>query len=426
MDMTKPYLAPRVVRLAIAGGISIAFGIFALLAIGLNGWKFLRVQPEVVLFHDLRTLTATAGCINANPEWSIQSAPCSSLGTEYNYPSLPARILALFGVDETATYALGMTLLVLMAITWFILVYLVLGSPIQPWRLVILALVIFSPPGFLAVERGNYDIVILFLVVSAASLYISRFRWAASILLAVSVSLKYISLGAFAMLLRDKHQRLASLGPFLVLSAVLMGVSWQEIFFISQRTPTTATQSFGAALLPISVYEIYPWVGDLSGLDRVPSAKVAGIAVFITVAGLLLVALHSSKFAKFTRETQHLWTEMFAGRKASTLFLGGVGSLVGAYLLGTNFNYRLIFMVPIVASLTMLPANFGRIPLIAATTTVYVGTWVPSLLHWISDISLLILMPYLFIGFLSVSALGPPRALFGLQGIHDTKVRSGA
>ena len=194
---------------------------------------------------------------------------------------------------------------------------------------------IFSPPVFLALERCNYELVVFFLVVLAiwtclrSSGYASS--WIGGSILLFATVLKVFPVFGFFIFVRSSWKRtLIFLAPFAVLSAVYFVYSRPYLKLVHENTPWSQFLSFGINVIPLNVSK---WISEESEMLPV---------YLLAVAWLIAAVFNLSGY--------------FLGKKAlfpegvdaydAYLFRGAAAIYISVYLMGSNFDYRLIFLIP--------------------------------------------------------------------------------
>jgi hypothetical protein len=154
---------PFVPALILSGGV--AWGTT------IGSWAWLSGSDYQPDFSDLKQITATAGCASTDPSWSLASETCDPNGRAYNYPSIWARGFSALGLDLADTEWLGFSLFLILLVTVVLMGVLVRGAwgptlPIQQrfFAATIWILSCVSAPYWLAIDRGNTDLLILAIV----------------------------------------------------------------------------------------------------------------------------------------------------------------------------------------------------------------------------------------------------------------------
>ena len=333
-------------------------GLLALLPVGVSlgialwaqtqgSWGSLGVPAMGLTFPDLRGVTAAAECVRGDPTWTPATSDCDPFGRSYNYPALWARALALLGVSEAQTDVIGFGLAVMFFVALWSLAALALQGPRVLPTLVILTLAYVSPPVMLILERGNVDTVVFVLVVLA--LWMLQ-RWQgvpSALVLAFAAVLKVFPAGAFIALLSPTKGRAWRVTVAVVTTCLGVGLFLDEYLHASRATPQSSGLSFGAA-----VPFLYGWNKlGLPGSDWAP--RLAGAIAF--ASGLILVLLVVRRYSsrQAASSLREVTLSLIVSPLRLQMFLGGTGILLFAYLLGSNWDYRLVFaVIPMVALLS--------------------------------------------------------------------------
>jgi hypothetical protein len=307
-------------RTAQAAVLALFSAAFLLAAFDRLGWvEHLGVPPMAPPFADLRVITAADQALREGLD-PMRTNPGDPWGRPMNYPRvwlLGARL----GLTSSATPALA-------ALLWFA------GAAGLAWvahqartRLaaLVFALAVLSPVSWFALERANTDLVMFGLLAGAAAALESRTKLAAT-LLAAAAALKLFPVFALAALAssgRRSARRLAGLVG--ALFAVYLLLTLDDLALIAANTQHWPPISYGVALAP-------RWIADNLSLSRELTLAAAYLAcggVFAAAAGL-------------RRRVRIDDTQAPASTAA---FRIGASVYVGSFLLGSNFDYRLLFLL---------------------------------------------------------------------------------
>ena len=99
---------------------------------------------------------------------------------------------------------------------------------------------------------------------------------------------------------------------------------------------------------------------------------------------------------------------------AATLIVIGLGSFLGAYIVGTNFDYRLVFLILLNLGIAALGSNCNRY-LLGLSWLLFGLMWctyaAPVRLQQVADVIWFFLVPALLVLFVAVSRLGVAKKL---------------
>lgn len=368
----------------------------------------MRVPAMTPDFADLRVITATAGCIRrAAGAWTLASPTCDPFGRPYNYPSIWARGLAWAGAGESATHSLGIGLfgvfvLLLGAMAW-------LAQPAGWDRRAVLVLLLagVSPPALLAVERGNSDIVVVALVLGAAVASRPGARSLAATLVAAAGVLKLFPFGAGLMFVARARRR--ALTWLVVLGGA--GIAWEfsELRLIVARTPQSSQVSFGDGVIPRLAWT------QLGLPGGVTVWRAVGLLLFLGSAVVWALALRLRRSDLRVVGLLGLVRAVQGDEVASALLLGGGGCFLGAYAVGTSWDYRLIFLLPVLAGLVRVRGSAPR-PVSWACAAIVAELYVTYPLgapQHVGDLAWLVLAPLMLVVLVLVARGRPPGRTVG-------------
>jgi hypothetical protein len=245
-----------------------------------EAWKMFGLPALSPLFADTRTITHSIDCLlrGQDPFMVRTFDPWHRL---YNYPPIWLDLRYL-GVTSRSSNLLG-SVLALMTLITFLLLF-----RARTWLTsVIVFLAVTSKAILFAVERGNTDQMIFFLLVVGFFL-IDRQKTAIrnalkSVLIVCLTVLKIFPVAAAVVLVRNRKSTLTALLTALLSIAALKLTSGSHLPLVLGNTPQDTFVSFGAFPLFVAVFR------HISGL-------VAGIVqhhVKISSIGALLLAVLS-------------------------------------------------------------------------------------------------------------------------------------
>jgi hypothetical protein len=243
----------------------------------------------------------------------------------YLYGSTLVRILSFFSLSPTNTQVLGYVFMLLLATAISFSLYSVNSNPAR----LFLFSIVFSPPILLLAERGNFDIVMAFLVITASILYSKNYQILALLPLALATLLKFYTLPLFLLFLilnQKKKQRIVTI----LVGAIVSTRVFLDLKLIKSSFPSEFSGQFGASIW--SRYFKQLNVQDLGVLVN----NVSGLAILIVVIVLTLVVLKRLKMLSPEPTAVH--------RNERVLFYSLFSTHVSCYLFGMSIDYRLIFL----------------------------------------------------------------------------------
>jgi hypothetical protein len=200
-------------------------------------------------------------------------------------------------------------------------------------------LLVLSPSVVLGFERGNIDILEWTLVCLAALLFSERrkFLIASTAILTLAIAIKFFAVFCCAIILRfTRSAGMAGLVLITFTAGYLYSLA-PVLPLIRSITPITPDVSYGYPILFNRLEFFYaPRLGiDVSGLTNswIPTVCVGCVLIMAFIISC------------FVWRRRHQWCRLSDDRNG-TAFLFGGGIFCGTFLfLGTNFTYRLIFLL---------------------------------------------------------------------------------
>ncbi len=312
-----------------------------------DAWQWFRIPsagPLFIpsgspLFADTRTITNSIDCVAAgqNPYTVRSFDPWHRL---YNYPPiwLQARYL---GVTSRSSNLIGTMLSLIMACTCVIL------FRAKTWAS---ALIIFfavtSHSVLFAVERGNTDQLIFSLLVFGF-FFIERLRVElqslfSGLLIGLLTILKVYPIVAAVVIVRSRSSIIKALLIVFFSIAALLLTSGHSLIVLLANTPQGTGMSFGAFpfFLVIGRHIVPSSVPLLQGHHSVASIGA------IILGALALVAAHLYR----VRINQFL-PQLDFDHARGQLAISGLAIFCSSFISGSSFDYRLIFLLGVLAYL---------------------------------------------------------------------------
>lgn len=322
-----------------------------------NSWKSFGVPAMDQAFSDLRQLTYTSQCLIENSDWNPDAASCDPFGRPYNYLSLWARVMAWMGIGENHTVIVGHLGFWALSVGFSTLTYLALKSGADGWTVVLISLCAVSPPAMLAAERGNSDIFIFFIVVLGLLMQKSN-KYVSFIFLGIASLLKIYPIGSGGYVFINRKNNLKAVAIYLAIIAISAIWYLSEIKYIYGGTPMNTKNSFGVRVMP-SLLLILPVESR--------TVMAIGLCFFLLCLGVFVAALYLSLVK--TRDGQQFHNLISSNQTSNSLFTAGVGIVIFSYLVGTSWDYRLIFFTIVVAGLSPLASQGSKIAIFLISTS---------------------------------------------------------
>lgn len=363
-------------------------------------WQLWNIPVMSPVFADLRVITHGADSVALGLDPLINN-PGDPWGRPLNYPRIWQSLYSI-GINKSHTVGLGV------GIIFCFLAGVVMVLPNarnMTIALVIAALV--SPAILLGIERGNIDLFIFFL--AASTIILARKSAAAGVILIVfGTALKLFPIFFIPVLLRmEKRRFLRHTFVILAISFIYIAVIWPELRLISKATPRATDLSYGINVAWMHMAQINPALGQFIQFMAMSLVFIAACLIFLAC-------------------TQRSAPEMSGEVEDSVAldsFRLGASIYIGTFLLGNNWDYRLLFLILTIPqlSLWMVSASkplrlASKIALSAMLISMWyliiakvwfalapgfihsipVAQWFPFILDELSNWLLFLLLTYLF------------------------------
>ena len=324
---------------------------------GTTPWAHVGVEPGDKSFADLRSVTSSWDCERRGIQ-AFPNNPCDPFGRPANYPRLWTQV-GRVGLGESDTVPIGVALAVV-----FFVAALAVAGPLTLGEGAVYGATLLAPATLLGVERGNVDLL-MFALVALGVLLVRRSSWLGAAPLVLAAVLKIFPVFAFAMLVRARSRWPALLASVVVFGAYALA-TLDDIRTLRHVIPRVVVDSYGAGVVVEALrLEHVSWVESAAEVRYVRLAVIA-LALLLAL-GLLLV--------------RRVRTAPQDGLRLDAFF-AGAGIYVGTYVFGSNFDYRLAFLLLCVPQLLAWCRRGGApVPLpAAALVAVVVTLWLSSAL----------------------------------------------
>lgn len=307
-------------------GLGLALGV-ALIA-GLMAWRgeagawhTWGLKTGIIKFLDAQVIAAGEVAWSAGLD-PLQTNPGDIGRRPMNYPRIWQGLYG-FGFDRTHGELLG----------WSVVALGLVGVWLS-WPTATVAgaafvvLFVFSPGILLGAERGNIDLAMFFLLALAVSV---RSVLVKAALIGVAFVAKLFPLAGVAFVLaRSRDEAWRIVGAFSVLAVGYLGLTLADLRLIAAATPQDWSLSYGRSVVPLKAESVWPGAGMWVSV---------GFAFALGVTGWVALAAR-----------RRGWRLATSGREAEGWWIG-LACFLGTFLLGTNYAYRLIFLLLLVPQL---------------------------------------------------------------------------
>ena len=341
-------------------------------------WRLWGISTFRPFFVDFRLLPGMVRSLHLGLDPTV-SNPADPLGRLFNYPSVWF-LLRYTNLSQSDTLWAGVTLLVL-----FFLGLVLFPGHLQLADVVILLLVSFSPAAMLLYERANVDLLIFFLCALAIAAD-SLSATSAAIIVGIASILKfYPFFGIMMFVSKGKRAFATILIVSTVLFAAYLALTFHDISRAWDTTNRGIDHSYGVQVAAMHFehqvrFALIPF--GLKDMDVIRSMLKA--ASYLLASGVLLLCLGLGILAG-PREA------VSSGRNLAAFWMGGA-VYVGSFLLGNNWDYRLVFLLFTVPQLAQWMRDAGwriisRLALILVTVSCWYTAYLKYLLPAVPDLA---------------------------------------
>lgn len=326
-------------------------------------WNLWNIPTLLPPFLDLQLLPASAESIRAGYDPAMEN-PFDPRARIFNYPQIWYLMLRT-PINFEWTIPLALVLIAL----FFISVALFPGK-LNKLSTFLLLLVTFSPAIMLGVERANVDII--FFSSLALALVLSQ-TWLLGAFLALmfGVTFKiYPLLGAGFLFGVEKKRAYRSILTALALTCVYFVFTLKDMLHVFSATHKGDEWSYGWAVIPLLLHNRFGF--------RHPAVQI------VFFVGALLILLAMTALAIHHRPGT---LKAPADLRNQQAFWLGAGIYAGTFLLGNNWDYRLIFLlftIPQLGEWTQQKNGFFATLARITLGALIVSCWYLILVKWLS------------------------------------------
>jgi len=350
-------------------------------------WKLLGVPAREILFSDIYPFFVNDLCkVNSSntQDYYEQFKNCDAWQRIYNYMPIWVEFLKL-GINQKYIYLFG-----ILSSSLFFLAFFKLITINSKKEFFIYFLAMLSPPAMLAVERGNTDLFIFFLcflyifLLRKSNFFLSIFSY---ILILLSSLLKFYPI--FLVFLFFKKNLLNKIFSILIFFIFFIYILFNltDIYLIKDNTHESFFFSYGYNVLEVGLNNIFYKLnavflaGKSSLLGDYETFKnsisdilftnefknnhfiISRIFLLLIIFIIILKNLKSENIKKIPESSNYLF------------FILGSSIFCGTFVLGANFDYRLIFLLFTFPYLLELKKNNKKFLFIKYSSFVYLITF---------------------------------------------------
>jgi hypothetical protein len=288
-------------------------------------WRAVGVPAMLPRFADLSTIPEGLETLRHGQD-PLVTNPADPLGRPVNYPRIWLHLFSALRINVNNVWVIALSFCALYLTCVSVLIAQVKYA--SDALILLIAGVSIAP--LLAMERGNNDLFVFSLIFLGC---LTTNKYLKSLVLAAASLLKIFPFVAMIVgtIRRPAKQRIV---PLLLATLVLGLLAWQwrDIDLIRHATPISRTKSFGVLSFQQEILHFFP--------DSVFN--------FIQAGWLVLAACWFTALSAVDLSWKHpldLGPAVFDSPQAEMFSVFG-GIYVFTYAIGSNWDYRLIFLLP--------------------------------------------------------------------------------
>lgn len=328
-----------------------------------NTWRLWNIPLLQPPFLDFLLIPGSAESIRAGYNPAVQN-PFDPQGRIFNYPQIWYLILRS-PIDSTWTVPLSLSLIIL-----FFISAAIFPGKLDRFAVWMLLLILFSSALMLGVERANVDLIFFSCLTLALILSESAPLGSFGFLMLSVLFKVYPIFGVGYFLKFEKKRALKYIFSAIALTSLYFVVTYQDMLHVFSTTMKGDDLSYGWGVLPLffenRLENLYPGVR------------------LVFLLGMLGILFRAAALAISRRRAA---AEISGDLRNLSAFWLGAGIYTGTFMLGNNWDYRLMFLlftVPQLAEWAQQGNSYlGRTARIALMTLV-VSCWYSVILGSLS------------------------------------------
>ena len=333
-----PYLSHFVVVNAIFWGVRV-----------LDWWHFFNFGPMKPDYADLRAYTSQVTCAQKGIDYlEINCDPWErSIGLLGVYVPL----LKFFNLNESRTAVLGNAFQVLLFLSIYAVAYALKLDLSKLKNIILLLLVMTSPPIAIAVERGQFEIVILVLTILAGFLLYAKKQYFVYLIFGFASVLKIYPIIVLALLLANrsikKSPRQLLFGFIVFVSSSVMifsAINAQTDNLLASARSVGFDRTFGVTMLPYLSVRFLQGAALLSSNFSFSLMHAHALGMFFTFFLILIIYFLRIKKKVFGPNL----TQLIEEKSLRSMFiLFSLSMVYICYFVVSSYDYKMIYLLPL-------------------------------------------------------------------------------
>lgn len=275
-------------------------------------------------FADLRGITSGWDCQRLGYDPFLEN-PCDPWGRRLIYPRT-WQIFSFLNIGQANTIGLGSVL----AILFYCCILILAGNTLRIKEVLIWAAVSISPKILFAIERGNSDLIIFILMMTAVYCY--RQHWAfSSLIIYFSFTLKLYPIFGIPIALEENKKRSLRVIAFLLAGVFIYSImNWQELITIHQLSEYRTRFSYGNHIF---IHHFSGFGDNFAGIHL--HYRYFQLISWVLTILCIAAVYYWVKTTPIKTHAPSLKLDSF--RVGSSLYLG-------TFLMGYTYEYKMIFL----------------------------------------------------------------------------------
>jgi hypothetical protein len=288
-------------------------------------WGAVGVGVDVLPFADVRGITGALVTLHNHGD-PFTANPGDPWNRPLNSPRVWLKLFSMLGINNSRVSIVGVTFCMFYLICISTLLVRCLDS--LDALILLVAALSFSP--LLAIQLGNTDLFIFTLMFVGCMTHSKILKW--SVFFAAAILKIYPLVAMPIVAVRGSRKERGALLVLAALAAATLAWQWRDLNAIRHNTPISSRMAYGVLSMKAQVEE---------GLDsplghRLPVSWIAILGCWVAGGGVVAAAWTNRVYLEKSIRTST------NGR----LFLAFGAIYAFTFAVGSNWNYRLIFLLP--------------------------------------------------------------------------------
>jgi hypothetical protein len=333
--MKKPVVLKNSTFLPLLVLFVLAFGSQQML-----GWPLVRVWGYSSwgsgISGDLQSVLTAADCFKKAPIGAFLETGAGSC--LFIYGNFLILTLNFLGLGSSSTLFLSWLFIVGISLAFAWVTHLSFIPIKSTWARIAIISALASPPIALLLERANFDALVF--VVSFAGLLLLRNQKivVSAALIGAAALMKFYAILGFAIFAARRMKKLQGALVLSIFFGSIVEIAL-ELFVRKPSIPMDIGGAFGS-------YSLGLWFNFSTAYMQIPASLSNAASLTIGLLTLAAGVLCTFLFLRRTGATTSLIFDI-SGRSKLDFFGAGMAPIyLGCYILGMNFDYRLVFFIP--------------------------------------------------------------------------------